>query len=108
RSGSRYTLGVIFHDARGGLRLIFPSDSRSENELPTVLRRLDTELVEAPQHIVAHVGHDEPAAVEPRAVREQRLRVEVELDALVDEERLRDEQVGRACRVEQDLGPLGV
>ena len=41
-------------------------------------------------------------------MREQRPYVEVEFDALVDEERLDEEQIGRPRRLHERLGPLGV
>src|SRR6059036_2288702 len=112
RRASRYGyFALIRSDPPAEFPDIIPSREdlrRSDDELPAVLGRLDTELLEASEHVVSHVGQDEPAAAEPRAVRQQRRDVEVELDALVDEERLRDEEVGRARRIDQRLGPLRI
>ena len=83
-------------------------DPRSHDHQLPVLGRLDLEAIEPPEHVLAHVGHDEPETVELCTVAQQGRKVQVVLHRLVEEERLGDEQVGSARGVDQVVRPLGV
>src|SRR5262249_39792241 len=81
---------------------------RSPHERLPVGRALHGGVGLTIQHTRAHVGENDPSAVEALTILAQRPVVEVILDLPVEEIRLADEEIGAPGGIQQALGPFGV
>ena len=81
---------------------------RLDDDHLAVLGRVDLELREAPEDVVAQVRQHQPTATEPIAPVAQRPVIEVGWDRLVEGGGFADEKVAPPGDVDQRIGPLGV
>lgn len=78
-----------------------------ENAL-TVLRILYLNALKLPEHVIAHMRDDQPAAPKLLSMLHERTIVEMILDVLFEEVGLANEQISPTCCIDQRVGPLCV
>src|ERR1700675_418916 len=80
----------------------------SEYDHHAVFSRGVGQLIQPPEHVVAHMGEDQPLGVDLGQMRFHRFKAEMVLDDLVVVISLRNEQIGIARGRDQRLRPFGV